>query len=144
MTEDNCGHARVLADYEEMRLSFHIILDLLMPEEGDALLLLGDHGGRDPVALREALVSWMKQTTDEEGQFEPRQRAQLPAAPGAPVVDIDHMLDEYWWVQIYPGEEDASGFLRPVLAGDPGYAVLRVDESGDNLPIGDYRTPRDY
>ena len=46
MTEDNCGHARVLADYEEMRLSFHNILDLLMPEEGDALLLPG--GPRRP------------------------------------------------------------------------------------------------
>ena len=54
MQEKNRYHSPSRTDYEEMRLRFNTILDLLMSEEGHALRLLRGGEGLDPVSLRNA------------------------------------------------------------------------------------------
>ncbi len=140
------GHNRdyrpPLTEYEEMRHHFNWVLDLLMPEEGHALLLLGDHGGLDPEALRDVLVNVLHQDLDEHGRFRPKHEAVLTVLPGAPGVAVEHMLDEYWWIEFHPVREDHRGTPRLVITADPAVAVLRVDESRDNLPMGYDFSPR--
>ena len=48
MQEKNRYHSPSRTDYEEMRLRFNTILDLLMSEEGHALRLLRGRGGAGP------------------------------------------------------------------------------------------------
>ena len=79
---------------------------------------------------------------DEDGHFRPTLRAVLTALPGAPGVAVDHLLDEYWWVEFHPVREDPTGTLWLAITADPAVAVLRVDESRDNLPVGHDLSPR--
>ena len=113
-----------------------------MPAEGHTLLLLGDHGDRDPAALRDALGSILNQDLDEHGRFTPSHSTVLTVLPGAPGVAVEHMLDEYWWIEFHPVREDHTGTPRLVITADPAVAVLRVDESRDNLPVGYDFSPR--
>ena len=142
MQENNFDHAPVLADYEEMRLRFSTSLDLLMPEEGHTLRLLRGGEGLEPVSLRDALVEWMNQHLDEDGKFDPNRRELFITAPKDTRVAIQHMLDEYWWVELPPVREDESGALQPDTRDFPGIAILRVDESRDNLPVGYDHSPK--
>lgn len=52
MQGNSRDHRPALTGYEEVRHHFNWVLDLLMPEEGHALLLLGDHGDLDPAPRR--------------------------------------------------------------------------------------------
>ena len=113
-----------------------------MPGEGHALLLLGDHGDLDPAAMRDALVAALNEDLDEVGRFRPRHSAVLTALSGAPGVAVEHMLDEYWWVEFHPVREGHRGTPRVVTTADPAVAVLRVDESRDNLPVDHDLSPR--
>ena len=142
MQENNRYHSPSRTDYEEMRLRFNTILDLLMPEEGHALRLLSGGDGLEPVSIRDALVSWMNENLDEDGRFDPSRRELFIAAPRHTGVAIQHMLDEYWWVELSPIREDESGALRPDTRDFPGIAILRVDQSRDNLPVGYDRSPK--
>ena len=142
MQESNRHHRPPLTEYEELRHQFNQVLDLLMPGEGHALLLLGDHGDRDPEALRDALVSVLNGALDEDGRFRPKHEAVLTVLRGAPGVEVGHLLDEYWWIEIYPTWEDPTGAPGLVTTADPAVAVLRVDESRDNLPLDYDFSPR--
>ena len=142
MKESNRDHRPPLTEYEEMRHHFNHVLDLSMPEEGHALLLLGDHGDRDPEVLRDVLVNLLNQDLGEHGRFRPKHELVLTALPGAPGVAVEHMLDEYWWVEIYPTWEDPTGAPGLVTTADPAVGVLRVDESRDNFPVGYDLSPR--
>ena len=142
MQGNNRDYRPPLTEYEEMRRHFNQALDLLMPEEGHSLLLLGDHGDLDPAALKDALVNVLNQGLDEHGRFRPKHEAVLTALPGAPGVAVEHLLDEYWWVEVYPTREDHTGTRRLVITADPAVAVLRVDESRDNFPVGYDLSPR--
>ena len=113
-----------------MRHHFNWVLDLLMPGEGHALLLLNDHGDGEPAAMRDALVAALNDNLDEDRRFRPSHSAVLTALPGALGVAIEHMLDEYWWVEFHPVREDHTGTPRLVNTTDPAVAVLR-----DNLPF---------
>ena len=138
--QDN-NHAQTLAVYEEMRLQFSTMLDLLMPEEDHALRLLRGGDGLDPVSLRDALVSWMNENLDGDGRFIPGRRELFTAGPRVTGVAITHLVDEYWWVELYPVYRDDTGALRFDTTDYPGVAILRVDQSSDNLPE-DYHSPR--
>ncbi len=142
MQESNRHHRPPLTEYEEMRHQLNHVLDLLMPGEGHALLLLGDHGDRDPETLRDVLVNVLNEDLDEHGRFRPSHSAVLTALRGAPGVAVEHMLDEYWWVEIYPTWEDPTGAPGLVTTADPAVGVLRVDESRDNLAVGYDLSPR--
>ena len=84
----------------------------------------------------------MNENLDEGGHVRPSQRVVLTAVPGTAGAAIEHMLDEYWWVELRPVGEDGTGPLRAVVTGDTDYAVLRVDQSVYNLPVGYDRSPR--
>ena len=128
--------------YEEMRLRFNNILDSLMPEEGDAILLLGQHGARDPEVLRDALVVVVNEDLDDHGRFQPYHAVILTALPGAPGVIVAHLLDDYWWIEIYPSRDAPTGAREVVTAAEPAISVLRVEESRDNLPVDYDLSPR--
>ena len=142
MQENNRYHSPSRTDYEEMRLRFSTSLDLLMPEEGHTLRLLSGGDGLDPASLRNALVSWMNQNLDENGKFDPNRRELFITAPRDTEVAIQHMLDEYWWVELPPVREDESGALQPDTRDFPDIAILRVDHSRDNLPVGYDHSPK--
>ena len=142
MQGNSRDHRPALTEYEEVRHHFNWVLDLLMPAEGVALLLLGDHGDRDREALRDALVSVLNEDLDEQGRFRLQPEAVLTALPGAPGVAVAHMLDEYWWIEFHPVREDHTGTPRLVITADPAVAVLRVDESRDNFPVDYDLSPR--
>ena len=142
MQGNSRDHRPALTEYEEVRHHFNWVLDLLMPAEGVALLLLGDHGDQDPEALREALVSVLNEDLDEQGRFRLQPEAVLTALPGALGVAVAHMLDEYWWIEFHPVREDHRGTPRLVITADPAVAVLRVDESRDNFPVDYDLCPR--
>ena len=131
-----------MPEYEEMRLRFNNVLDLLMPEAGHALTLLGDHGARDPEALRDTLINVVNEDLDDQGHFRLSHAVVLTALPGSPGVTVEHMLDEYWWVEIYPTRDAPTGVRPLVMAADPAVAILRVNESSDNLPVAYDRSPR--
>ena len=139
---NDCGHGETLRDYAEMRLRFGNTLDLLMPEEGHALLLLSGRDLWDEATLMDALIHVMNENLDGDRHFRPSQRVVLTAVPVTAGAAIEHMLDEYWWVELRPVVEDGTGPLRAVVTGDADYAVLRVDQSVYNLPVGYDRSPR--
>ena len=143
--EGGFGHIDVppvLGAYEELRLQISHILDLLMPEEGDALLPLSGAEGVDLVHLREVLVSWIQDHLDQDGLFIPGRRALLTAAPGAVEGFVEHLLDEYWWIEFLPVPEETPDSPEPATAGEPGLAVLRLDQGEDSMPFGYDISPR--
>ena len=140
---NDCGQGETLREYAEMRLRFGNALDLLMPEEGHSLLLLSGRDLWDEAALMDALIHAMHADMDEDGHFRPSRRVVLTTVPVTAEAAVEHMLDEYWWVQLRPvGGEDGTGALGTVATGDSGYAVLRVDQSVYNLPVGYDRSPK--
>ena len=136
MHEDYCGHAQPLGDYGEMRSRLTNILDRLMPGEEHAILLTEEKEGGDSNDLKDTLINWMNENRNEEGKLIPSQKVVLNMALGSLGVGVEHMVDDYWWVEVYPVQESEDGRVEVVTRGNFDIAVLRILHSGENLPLG--------
>ena len=78
----------------------------------------------------------MNENRDEEGKLIPSQKVVLTMALGSLGVGVEHMVDDYWWVEVYPVQESEDGRVEVVTRGNFDIAVLRILDSGENLPLG--------
>ena len=115
--------AEVLKDYEVLRTQFNNVLDLLLPGDGNDLLLLH---GQDWPALKDQVTGWMAEQL--KGQVYGR-RLRQTIGPGARRVDVEaeHLLDDYWWVTATRAGTDPD---------DAAVAVVRIRDSKHRLRHG--------
>ena len=87
--------AEVLKDYEGLRAQFNNVLDLLLLGDGHDLLPL--HGQDWPV-LKDQVTGWVAEQLERQ-EYGHRLRQTIVSGAGRVDVEVEHLLDDYWWVR---------------------------------------------
>ena len=110
--------------YEVMRTQLNNVLDLLLPGDGHDLLPLS---GQDWPALKDQVTGWMAEGLQRQHEYEPVQRQTFGSGAGRVDVEVEHLLDDYWWVTATPAGTDPD---------DASMAVVRITDSKHRLRHG--------
>ena len=105
----------VLKDYEVLRSQLNNVLDLLLPGDGHDLLPLG---GQDWPALKDQVIGWMAAGSHTGQEYDCVQRQTFGSGTRRVDVEVEHLLDNYWWVTATPDRgQQAPPALRGGLLG---------------------------
>ena len=116
--------AEILKDYEVLRAQLNNVLDLLLPGDGHDLLLLH---GQDWPALKDQVIGWMAAGLQGQHEYDRVQRQTFGSGAGRVDVEVEHLLDDYWWVTATPAGTGPN---------DPAMAVVRIRDSKHCLSYG--------
>ena len=116
--------ADIVKDYEGLRAQFNNVLDLLLPGDGNDLLPLH---GQDWPALKDHVTAWMAEGLQRQQEYDRRLRQTFESGAGRVDVEVEHLLDDYWWVTATPAGTDPN---------DAAMAVVRIRDSKDRLRYG--------
>ena len=133
---------RVLKELSGMRIQLLSILDLQAPKEGHSLQVLADEEWVNWPALKDTLTLWMTTGPQSDALLFPNQFGRFPNGEGYLAVHIEHMIDDYWWVECQPTFLNASGEMETDYSNGPAAAVLRIEESRTRLPYTVDDSPR--
>ena len=116
--------AEVLKDYEVLRAQLNNVLDRLLPGDGNDLLLLH---GQDWPALKDQVTEWMAEGLQGQHEYERRLRQTIGPDAGRVDVEVEHLLDDYWWV---------TATRAGTHPDDAAMAVVRIRDSKHRLRHG--------
>ncbi len=116
--------AEILKDYEVLRSQLNNVLDLLLPGDGHNLLPLDGH---DWPALKDQVTVWMAEGSQGQQEYDRRRRQTFGSGAGRVDVEVEHLLDDYWWVTATPAGTDPD---------DAAMAVVRIQDSKHPLRYG--------
>ena len=114
----------ILKDYEVLRAQLNNVLDLVLPGDGHDLLPLH---GQDWPALKDQVIGWMPERLQRQQEYGPVLRQTIGSGAGRVDVEVEHLLDDYWWVTATRAGTDAN---------DAAMAVLRIRDSKHRLRYG--------
>ena len=117
-----------------MRLVLINSLDLLMPGEEHSLMSLQDEEWNGWNGWKEDLFAAMTAGMIHGSLIDPVQHLHFETGTGALAVELQHVVNDYWWVECHPAHLDQSGEAVPDIAVRPAMAMLRVRDSSEHLP----------
>ena len=115
----------ILKDYEVLRAQLNNVLDLVLP--GDGHDLLPPPHGQDWPALKDQVIGWMAEGLQGQHEYDRVLRQTIGSGAGRVDVEVEHLLDDYWWVTATRAGTDAN---------DAAMAVLRIRDSKHRLRYG--------
>ena len=118
------------------------VLELQAPKEGHSLQVLADEKWVDWSSLKATLTGCMTAGLQTELHFYPDQFGWFPNGEGYLAVNIEHMIDDYWWVECQPAITSDSSEWRKDLSKGPAAAVLCIEDSRVCLPYTAADSPR--
>ena len=110
--------------YEVMRTQLNNVLDRLLPGDGNDLLPLH---GQDWPALKDQVTGWIAERLQGQREYERRLRQTFGSGAGRVDVEVEHLLDDYWWVTATPAGTHPD---------DAAMAVVRITDSKHRLRHG--------
>ena len=114
----------ILKDYEVLRAQLNNVLDLVLPGDGHDLLPLH---GQDWPALKDQVIGWMAEGLQGQHEYDRVLRQTFGSGAGRVDVEVEHLLDDYWWVTATRAGTDAN---------DAAMAVVRIQDSRHRLRYG--------
>ena len=134
---------RVLKELIAMNIQLLSVLEIYVPDEGHRLQVLVDEAWVDWASLEEYLINWIGAAVSSGDVIFPCQFARLANGNGWLAVNVEHLIDDYWWVecQLTSGDDDSGCWLLQVDDG-PAVAVLRIEGSRSCLPYTSETSPR--
>ena len=109
--------AEILKDYEVLRAQLNNVLDLLP--------LYGQDW--PAVNLKDRVIGWMAERLQRQHEYERRLRQTFGSGAGRVDVEVEHLLDDYWWVTATPAGTDPD---------DAAMAMVRITDSKHRLRYG--------
>ena len=116
--------AEVLKDYEVLRAQLNNVLDLLLPGDGHDLLPLY---GQDWPALKDPVTGWMAEGLQGDHEYDRVLRQTFGSGGGRVDVEVEHLLDDYWWVTATPAGTGPDAAAM---------AVVRITDSKHSVRHG--------
>ena len=94
-------------------------------------------------SLEDDLIKWMGAAISSDDLIFPAQFKRLSNGDGWLAVNVEHVIDDYWWVECLPTRgDDQTGLWRLDVEGGPAAAVLRIEGSRRCLPYTSENSPR--
>ena len=133
----------VLKELIGMSIQLLSVLELQAPDEGHNLQVLADEEWVDWPSLEDDLIKWIGVAISSDDLLFPSQFRRMPNGYGWLAVNVEHVIDDYWWVECRPtrGDDDTGFWLLDVDDG-PAAAVLRIEGSRQCLPYTSENSPR--
>ena len=134
---------RVLKELTGMSVQLLSVLEIHAPDEEHGLQVLADEVWVDWPSLEEDLINWIGAAVSSDDLIFPNQFTRLTNGNGWLAVNVEHVIDDYWWVECRPtrGDDDSGFWLLDVDDG-PAAAVLRIEGSRRCLPYTSENSPR--
>ena len=134
---------RVLKELIGMSIQLLSVLEIYLPDEGNRLQVLADEAWVDWPSLEDDLIKWIGAAVSSDDVIFPCQFTRLANGNGWLAVNVEHLIDDYWWVECQPtlGDDDSGCWLLQVDDG-PAAAVLRIEGSRSCLPYTSETSPR--
>lgn len=134
---------RVLKELTGMSIQLLSVLEFHVPDEGHRLQVLADEEWVDWPSLEEDLINWVGAAISSDDLIFPYQFRRMSNGNGWLAVNVEHVIDDYWWVECRPTRgDDDSGFWLLHVDDGPAAAVLRIKGSRRCLPYTSENSPR--
>ncbi len=126
--------ASMLKELEGIAIQHLSFIELEMPGEEHYLHAPQKQGWVDWPSLEADLIDLMTSKLEHGSTTEPDLWWALPNQAGWLDVRVNHMIDDYWWVECLPAALNDSDQLETDLDQVPAPAVLRIQGSRNHLP----------
>ena len=134
--------ASVLKELIGMTIQLLSVLELHAPEEGHSLQVLADEEWVDWSILEQDLTEEMTEGLHSGGPIGPDQFKRIRNRDGWLAVHVEHIIDDFWWVECQPVAVDYSNQWKKDYGRGPAAATLRIEGSRDCLPYSAANSPR--
>ena len=126
---------RVLKELTSMSVQLLDVLEIQVPDEEHRLQVLADEVWVDWPSLEEDLINWMEPAVSSDVPIFAYQFIRLANGNGWLAVNMEHIIDDYWWVECQPTlGNDGTRFWLVDIYTAPAAAVLRIEGSRRCLP----------
>ena len=126
---------RVLKELTSMSVQLLDVLEIQVPDEEHRLQVLADEVWVDWPSLEEDLINWMEPAVSSDVPIFAYQFIRLANGNGWLAVNLEHIIDDYWWVECQPTlGNDGTRFWLVDIYTAPAAAVLRIEGSRRCLP----------
>ena len=93
---------RVLKELIGMSIQLLSVLEIYLPDEGHRLQVFADEAWVNWASLEDDLVKWIGAAVSSDDLIFPCQFTRLANGNGWLAVNVEHLIDDYWWVECQP------------------------------------------